>query len=33
MDGGDPIGQTGVDENQKPPEDIPINSVSIEPYQ
>lgn len=30
---GDTIGQTGVDENQKPTEDITINSVSIETYQ
>ena len=29
----DTIGQTGVDENQKPNEDITINSVSIETYQ
>ena len=27
------IAQTGVDENQKPTEDITINSVSIETYQ
>ena len=30
MDVVDTIGQTGVDENQKPTEDITINSVSIE---
>ena len=29
----DAIGQTAVDENQKPREDITINSVSIETYQ
>ena len=33
MDVVDTIGQTGVDENQKPTEDITINSVSIETYQ
>ena len=33
MDVVDTIGQTGVDENQKPREDITINSVSIETYQ
>ena len=33
MDVVDTIGQTGVDENQKPAEDITINSVSIETYQ
>ena len=33
MDVVDTIGQTGVDENQKPTEDININSVSIETYQ
>ena len=29
----DAIGQTAVDENQKPTTDITINSVSIETYQ
>ena len=29
----DTIGQTGVDENQKPTEDITINSVTIEQYE
>ena len=33
MDVVDTIGRTGVDENQKPTEDITINSVSIETYQ
>ena len=33
MDVVDAIGQTAVDENQKPREDITINSVSIETYQ
>ena len=33
MDVVDAIGQTAVDENQKPCEDITINSVSIETYQ
>ena len=33
MDVVDAIGQTTVDENQKPREDITINSVSIETYQ
>ena len=33
MDVVDTIGQTGVDENQKPTEDITINSVTIETYQ
>ena len=33
MDVVDTIGQTSVDENQKPTEDITINSVSIETYQ
>ena len=33
MDVVDTIGQTGVDENQKPTEDITINSVSVETYQ
>ena len=33
MDVVDTIGQTGVDENQKPTENITINSVSIETYQ
>ena len=33
MDVVDAIGQTGVDENQKPTEDITINSVTIETYQ
>ena len=33
MDVVDAIGQTAVDENQKPCEDIIINSVSIETYQ
>ena len=33
MDVVDAIGQTAVDENQKPTEDITINSVSIETYQ
>lgn len=33
MDAVDAIGQTGVDENQKPTEDITINSVTIETYQ
>ncbi len=33
MDVIDTIGQTGVDENQKPTEDITINSVTIETYQ
>ena len=33
MDVVDAIGQTAVDENQKPSEDITINSVSIEAYQ
>ena len=32
MDVVDTIGQTGVDENQKPTEEITINSVSIETY-
>ena len=32
MDAVDAIGQTGVDENQKPTEDITINSVTIETY-
>ena len=30
---GDASGQTAVDDNQKPCEDITINSVSIETYQ
>ena len=33
MDVVDAIGQTGVDENQKPTEEITINSVTIETYQ
>lgn len=33
MDTVDTIGQTGVDENQKPTEDITINSVTLETYQ
>lgn len=33
METVDTIGQTGVDEKQKPTEDITINSVSIETYQ
>ena len=33
MDVIDAIGQTGVDENQKPTEDITINSVTIEQYE
>ena len=33
MDVIDTIGQTGVDENQKPTEDITINSVTIEQYE
>ena len=33
MDVVDTIGQTGVDENQKPVETITINSVTIETYQ
>ena len=33
METVDTIGQTGVDENQKPTEDITINSVTIETYQ
>jgi cyclophilin family peptidyl-prolyl cis-trans isomerase len=33
LDVVDAIGQTAVDENQKPREDITINSVSIETYQ
>ena len=33
MDIVDTIAQTGVDENQKPTEDITINSVTIETYQ
>jgi len=33
MDVIDTIGQTGVDENQKPTGDITINSVTIETYQ
>ena len=33
MDSVDTNAQTGVDENQKPTEDITINSVSIETYQ
>ena len=33
MDVVDTIGQTGVDENQKPSEDITINSVSITQYE
>ena len=33
MDAVDAIGQAAVDENQKPAEDITINSVSIETYQ
>ena len=33
MDVVDAIGQTAVDENQKPSEDITINSVSITQYE
>ena len=33
METVDTIGQTGVDEKQKPTEDITINSVTIETYQ
>ena len=33
MDVIDTIGQTNVDENQKPTEDITINSVTIEQYE
>ena len=33
MDVVDAIGQTAVDENQKPREDITINSVSITQYE
>ena len=33
MDVVDTIGQTGVDENQKPTEDITINSVSITKFE
>ena len=33
MDVVDTIGQTGVDENQKPTETITINSVTISQYE